>query len=65
MPLNALIMNLWSIGLSCPFRKVDLGVRWFYNHTLSDAFFNADHDELIEVYIFSKKVGLPPAFVVK
>ena len=31
---------------------------------LSDAFFNADHDELTEIYMFSKKnLPPPPTFV--
>ena len=32
---------------------------------LSDAFCNADHDELIKIYTFYKKMGHRPAFVVK
>ena len=36
-----------------------------WSHAPSDAFFNADHDELIKIYIFSKKLGPPPTFVVK
>ena len=31
----------------------------------SDPFFDVDHDELIEMYIFLKKSGAPTAFAVK
>ena len=35
------------------------------SHPLSDAFLDAHHDEVIEMYIFLKKIDSPPAFVVK